>query len=81
MVWLFEVKYGAEPSVTIRNLVRMYNERGAQKLGIIFVPLKGILLLFEMNKASYAGLKASETKGKLAERRAGLKAARTRKMH
>lgn len=78
MVWLFEVKYGTKPPVAIQNLVRMYNERGAQKLGILFVPLKGIPLLFEMNKMSYAGLKASKTKGKAKERVAGLKAAKKR---
>ena len=79
--WIIEVKGGYtkyEPSVKISNLLKMIHTPRVDKIGIVFVPKNGVPMLFELNKMSYAGLKASKTKGKKVEREAGFKAARKR---
>lgn len=80
--WIIEVKGGYtkyEPSVKIDNLLKMIHTPRVDKIGLVFVPRNGVPILFELNKMSYAGLKASKTKGKKVEREAGSKAARKRK--
>ena len=80
--WNIEVKssYGrGEPKVNIANLIMMIKEKGIDKVGILFMPGEGETpLLFELSNMSYAGLRASDSKGKEVERKAAKKAWETR---
>jgi hypothetical protein len=83
--WLLDCKSGDAPSVEIRNLLRMLEEKRKEKrvdkVALIFVPNrpKTPPLLFTLDKMSYAGLKASITKGSKREKQAGEKAWRTQR--
>jgi len=75
--WMIEVKSGVSPKVIVENLIKMTNTPNIQKIGLLFIPKSDDPpLLFSLNRMSYAGLKASKTKGKEVERKAGKKASR-----
>ena len=82
--WIIEVKGGYtkyKPPVNIEKIIKMTKQHGFNRIGLIFLPKNNIPMFFELNKMSYAGLKASKTKGKKKEQLAGEKAWRKRRKH
>jgi hypothetical protein len=79
MKWIIEIKGGVEPSVNVANLERMYEQRDANMLGLLFVRKREPFYLFELPKIRVAGQKDSIRKGKKMESIAGRKSWKLRK--
>jgi hypothetical protein len=76
--WIVEIKGGDKPSIRISNVGRMIDTKGIDRVGLLFLPEGQVPFLFELSRRRYAGWKASETKGKVAESIAGEKSWKSR---